>query len=122
MCMEDMAISMALTKRTENASVGAAATSLVEADPTRYAMIIATDGTGLIWVDSDPNVKVGQGLPIKVGDHPLILCAAEFGDWVKSGLWAIGAVAGPTAVGMLITDFVPERFKQAVAYLKEKTK
>lgn len=118
MCMEDLMIGRSIVKERFNVSVGLAVVQLCHADENRYALAIATDGVALVWLSDSPDMVAGQGIPIKAADHPLTLCVTEYGNWVRSGLWVIGAAAGPTQVGMLSASFEPELFVQARHQLK----
>lgn len=57
----------------------------------RYAVIIPPPVRGTAYLGGDNTVTIGNGIPLKSTDPPLVLTIDIAGDLVRRGIWAVGA-------------------------------
>lgn len=105
MCIEDVKIGRA-TRASLLPSVlsAAAVTEILPEDRDRYAIVIGAPSAGTAFISDRNDVTVLTGIPIVVGQAPLVLDIKTHGEMVRCKLFAI-ASAGTPSMSVLSSSF-----------------
>ena len=105
MCIEDVRIGRA-TRGAVITSVlsNVAVVEILPEDSSRFAIVIGAPTAGTAFVSDKNDVTVLSGIPIAVGQSPLVLTLKEHGELVTQKLFAL-ASAGTPSITCLYSSF-----------------
>lgn len=99
MCLEDIKIMAKSNAFMATANISLTAAEILSQSPTRIGVIFNPHNTDSYWVSTDPNVAIGQGIPVLVGQAPVRLDVFHYGDFCRRNWFGI-SVAGAIVVAI----------------------